>query len=299
VKLTRGRVLGLYVLASYALAWAPAIYMLAAGRSWSSPLGRAAGVLESFAPLIAALWVQGPLLKQPVLAPLGLNLDLNRWWLACWFLAPAMLLLAMGFCALFGVEPTLTTAQYVAHKRSLVDPAHLAAFEAHLRESPPSAPFWLVLMGLPAGLTINLLPALGEELAYRGLLFREMPGGYLKRSLLIGLVWAGTLLPAVLGGHLYGGHPALDALLWVAFCLTMSLVLVYLRVRSGSTVAVAIARGTMMALILAAVDLTFGAGPLLRPFFGLSGILAGLVVLGLLYVHDRYVATERLMTIRT
>jgi hypothetical protein len=78
----------------------------------------------------------------------------------------------------------------------------------------------------------------------------------------------------------------------------MSLVLVYLRVRSGSTVAVAIARGTMMALTLAAVDLTFGASELVRPFFGLSGILAGWVVLALLYVHDRYVAEERLMTTR-
>jgi hypothetical protein len=299
VKLTRARVLGLYVLVSYALAWAPAVFMAVGGHSWSSPLGRAAGVLESFAPLIAALFIQGPVLKQPVLAPLGLNLAINRWWLACWLLAPALLFLAMGFCALFGVEPTLTAAAYVANKRSLVDPANLQAFEAHLRESPPSSPLWLVVMGLPAGLTINLLPALGEEIAYRGLLFREMPGGYLKRSLLIGLVWAGTLLPAVLQGHLYPGAPAaLAGLLWVGFCLTMSLVLVYLRVRSGSTVAVGIARGTMMALIMVAVDLTFGAGPLVRPFFGFTGILAGWVVLALLYVHDRYVAEERLMVLR-
>jgi membrane protease YdiL (CAAX protease family) len=299
VKLTRGRVLGLYVLASYALAWTPALYMAMAGHSWASPHGRAAAVLLSFAPLIAALWVQGPLLKQPVLEPLGLNIGVNRWWLASWLLAPALLFLAMLFCALLGAEPTLTAADYVANKRSLVDPAGLAAFDAHLRESPPSSPLWLILMGMPAGLTINLLPALGEEIAYRGLLFREMPGSYFKRSVLIGLVWAGTLMPAVLQGHLYpAADPRLGGLLWLAYCLTMSLVLVYFRVRSGSTVAVGIARGTIMALTLVAVDLTFGAGPLVRPFFGLTGVLAAVVVLALCYVHDRYVATERLMTWR-
>ncbi len=297
MKLTRTRVLALYVLAAYALAWAPAAWMAHEGHSWSGPFGRAVAVLQSFAPLIAALWVQGPVLKQPILEPLGLNLGVNRWWLASWLLGPVVLLVALAIgWALFGVDPVLTAADYVAMKRSLVEPAHAAEFEARLRESPPSSPLGLVLMALPAGLTVNLVPALAEEVAYRGLLFREMPGGYFQRSTLIGLVWAGTLLPSVLGGHLYPDHRALGALVFVAYCLSASLVLVYLRVRSGSTVATALARGTMMALTVVAVDLSFGASDLVRPLYGITGVLAMLVVLCGLYAHDRFFAEQRLMT---
>lgn len=297
MKLTRARVLGLYVLASYALAWAPAAWMAYEGHSWSGPYGRAAAVLLSFAPLIAALWVQGPILKQPILEPLGLNLAVNRWWIVAWLVSPLALLVALAFAwALFGVEPILTSADYLAMKRSLVDPAQLPAFDAHVRENPPTSPLGLVLMALPAGLTVNLVPALGEEIAYRGLLFREMPGGYVQRSVLIGLVWAGTLIPAVLGGHLYPDHRALGAVLFVVYCVAMSLVLVYVRVRSGSTVATGLARGTMMALTVVALELSHGASDLVRPLYGITGILAIFVVLGLFFVHDRFFAGKRLMT---
>jgi membrane protease YdiL (CAAX protease family) len=250
MKLTRTRVLAIYVFASYALAWAPAAWMAYEGHSWSGPFGRAVAL----------------------------------------FLA-----LGLGW-ALFGVDPVLSTADYVAMKRTLVEPGNLPEFDRRLRESPPTSPLGLVLMALPAGLTVNLLPALGEEIAYRGLLFREIPGGYFRRSILIGFVWAGTLLPSVLGGHLYPDHRALGALLFVAYCVSLSLVLVYLRVRSGSTLAVALARGTMMGLTVVAVDLAGGASDVVRPFHGITGVLAILVVLGGLFVHDRFFAGKRLMT---
>ncbi len=297
MKLTRTKVLAIYVVVAFALAWAPAAWMAYEGHAWSGPFGRAVAVFQSFAPLIAALFVQGPVLKQPILEPLGLRWSINRWWLASWLLGPVVLLLALAIgAAFFGVEPVLTTSDYVAWKRSLADPAHLAELDARLRESPPTSPLALVLMALPAGLTVNLIPALGEEIAYRGLLFREMPGGYVARSVRIGLVWAGTLLPSVLGGHLFPEHRIEGALLFVAYCVVASLVLVYLRVRSGSTIAVALARGTMMALAVVAVDLSRGASDLVRPLHGATGVLALALVLAGLYAHDRFVAEKRLMT---
>src|SRR5690606_40092086 len=109
----------------------------------------------SFAPLIAALIVQGPVLKQPVLEPLGVRLSVNRWWLACWLLAPALLGLGLFFgWAFFGVDPVLSSAEYVAMKRGLVAPSELAAFDVMLAESPPASPLVLILMGMPAGLTV-------------------------------------------------------------------------------------------------------------------------------------------------
>lgn len=297
MKLTRARLLGIYIVLASALSWAPAVWLASEGHSWSGPYGRAAAVLLSFGPLLAALFVQGPVLKQPVLEPLGINARVNRWWLASWLLAPALLGLGLLFgWAFFGVDPVLSAQEYVAMKRALVPPADLPAFEALLRESPPASPLVLVLMGMPAGLTVNLVPALGEEIAYRGLLFREVPGGYFQRSVSIGLIWAMALLPAVLGGYLYGDARLEGALLIVGYCVLMSLVLVYLRVRSGSTVATAIARGTIMALTVAAVDLAGGASGVHHPIFGVNGLCGLLVVFVALCAHDRFFAEARLMT---
>jgi hypothetical protein len=72
--------------------------------------------------------------------------------------------------------------------------------------------------------------------------------------------------------------------------------LVYVRVRSESVIAVAIARGTMIALTAAAHDLTFGAPTWLGPFYGIGGIV-GLSIVGLAFwIHDRSRATDRLTT---
>ena len=124
---------------------------------------------------LATLFVHGPVLKQPVMEPLGLQLKLGRWWLAGWFGPVLLLALGVLFAWLFfGAEPVLDAATYVTKKRALLGPEHLEAFDRHVRDSPPPSPlwFWLVVQGLPAGLTINLLVSLAGELGFRGFLFR-------------------------------------------------------------------------------------------------------------------------------
>ena len=61
-------------------------------------------------------------------------------------------------------------------------------------------------------------------------------------------------------------------------------------------VAVAIARGTMLALTAAAQDLTFGAPTWLSPFYGVGGIVGLLVVWFAFWIHDRTRAKGRLTT---
>jgi hypothetical protein len=61
-------------------------------------------------------------------------------------------------------------------------------------------------------------------------------------------------------------------------------------------VAVAITRGTMLALTAAANDLTFGAPTWLGPFYGIGGI-TGLAVVWLgFWLHDRTRAKGQLTT---
>ncbi len=266
--------------------------------SWTTPWARALVVLHLLPVLLATLFVQGPVLKQPVMEPLGLQLKLGRWWLAGW-LGP-VLLLALGVLLawlFFGVEPVLDAATYLEKKRALLSADQLEAFDRHVRQSPPPRPlwFWLVAQGLPAGLTINLLVALAGELGFRGFLFREIRGGFWRRALLSGLAEAAWLAPPVALGLHFPDAPMVGVACVVAWCLVAAPVLTYLRARSGSVVVVALFRGTLLALTVPAAELAWDASAWQRPFFGVAGIAAMAVLLGLCLVHDR-LATTRLAT---
>jgi hypothetical protein len=238
--------------------------------------------------------VQGPWLKQPILEPLGIRFKVNRWWGIAWLLPVAVLLIGMVFTWLAGFEPVLTVEQLIENKRSAVPPEQLADFDEYLETSAPPHPLMLIVLGMPAGLTFNLIPGMCEEVAFRGYYFREVPGGFWARSTKIGLLWWLWLAPSVAIGNLYGAPGLPSVALALPWCIIASWVLVYIRVRSESVVATAVARGTMIALTAAAYDLTFGAPTWLAPFYGLAGIGA----LGLIWLafwgHDRTRAQARL-----
>jgi hypothetical protein len=263
---------------------------------WSGAAGRAVAIWYTVPALLAVLLVQGPWLKQPVLEPLGIRLRVNRWWGLAWLLPVALLLIGIALVWAAGFEPVLTVEQLVANKRSAVPPDQVAQFDAYLAKNTPPHPLMLIVMGMPAGLTFNLIPGMCEEVAFRGYYFREISGGFWARSTKIGILWWLWLSPSVALGNLYGSPGLAGVALLLPWCILASLVLVYIRVRSESVVATAIARGTMIALTAAAHDLTFGTPTWLAPFYGIAGIAAlGLIWLAC-WADDRRRTSGKLTT---
>jgi hypothetical protein len=197
-----------------------------------------------------------------------------------------------------GFEPVLTVEQLVENKRLGVPPDQVEQFDQYLVENPAPNPLMLIVMGMPAGLTFNLIPGMCEEIAFRGYYFREMPGGFWSRSTKIGLLWWVWLAPSVAIGNLYGAPGLWGVALALPWCVLASWVLVYIRVRSETVVAAAITRGTLLALTAAAHDLTFGAPTWLAPFYGLTGIAALALVWLAFWAHDLTLAKPRLTAIR-
>ncbi len=273
--------------------WTPVLGMWLANVEWSGAAGRSVAFWYGVPALVAILIVQGPWLKQPILKPLGVRFSLNRWWGIAWLLPVAVLLIGMLVPWAAGFEPVLTVEQLIETKRSTVP---LAQFEQYLAENPPPHPWMLIVMGMPAGLTFNLIPGLCTEIALRGYYFREVPGGFWARSTKIGLLWWLWLAPSIAIGNLYGEPGPWSVALALPWCIVASWVLVYLRVRSESVVAVAIAQGTLLALTRTSRDLTFGAPTWLAPFYGIGG-LVGFLVVGLgFWIHDRTRVKGRLTT---
>lgn len=263
---------------------------------WGEPsaLQKAVSIVHLLPVLFAALYLQGPVLKQPVLEPLGLSASVNRWWLVAW-LSPVLVLgVALLFSWALGHAPAIDVASYIEAKRAALPPEALEGFEARLAESPPSSPWLYVLQGLPAGVTINLLFALATEVGWRGFLFREIQGGFWRRSMLIGVAEAVFFLPMVVFGFRFPDHPLAGAGLMSVWCVLASPVLVYLRVRGASVVPVAMFRGTLVALTLTAAEMS-NTSDWLRPFFGLSGLVGIAALLMLFVLHDRLFAEQSLM----
>jgi hypothetical protein len=295
-KITKSRLIWVPFALMAVGSWTPVLGMWLNGIEWSGAAGRAVAFWYTVPALVAILLVQGPWLQQPILKPLGIQFSINRWWGIAWLLPIAILFVGMLVTWGAGFEPVLTVEQLIETKRSTVPPDQLAQFDAYLADSPPPHPLMLVVMGMPAGLTFNLIPGLCEEVAFRGYYFREVSGDFWARSTKIGLLWWLWLAPSVAIGNLYGAPGLWSVALALPWCIVGSWVLVYLRVRSESVVAVAIARGTMIALTAAAHDLTFGAPTWLGPFYGIGGI-AGLSAAGLAFwIHDRTRAKDRLTT---
>lgn len=284
-----------YVLAMVGSAGLVAAFV-GAGGDWVRPSGRAAAIMNMFPVLLAALVVQGPVLKQPLRVPFGLNLKVDRSWFFAW-LAPALLVIVglLVAAAWPGLHVVTTTADYIAQKRAhlmATEPQNLEAFNHYVETNPPNHPFMLIVMALPVGLTFNLLLALAEELGWRGFLHAHLAGGFFRRSLIVGLLWGGYMLPQVLTGYIYGEHVATGAALMLAHCLALSPILEWIRLRSGSVVACALFRGTLMALTRVGPDLVPSLDPRLPPLYGVTGLVA--IVLGAvaLLVFDRYFADE-------
>jgi membrane protease YdiL (CAAX protease family) len=276
--------------------WVPVIVMASQGIEWSGAAGRAAAIWYTVPALIAVLMVQGPWLKQPILEPLGIRLKVNRWWGIAWLLPVVVLLLGMLITWFAGFEPVLTVEQLIENKRSVVAPEQVAEFDLYLKENSPPHPLMLIVLGMPAGLTFNLIPGMCEEVAFRGYYFREMAGGFWARSTKIGLLWWLWLAPSIALGNFYGTPGFWSVALALPWCIIASWVLIYIRVRSESVIASAVARGTMIALTAAAHDLTFGTPTSLAPFYGLAGIGALTIVWLAFWWHDRNRAQVRLTT---
>jgi membrane protease YdiL (CAAX protease family) len=192
---------------------------------------------------------------------------------------------------------TITT-DYAAFLRGLGLPdAQIEASLATLETIPVPVPVFFVLQGLVAGLTINALAALGEELGWRGLLLRELsPLGFWRVSLLTGLVWGIWHAPLIVQGHNFPDAPDVGIVVMTVWTITVTPVFTYLAVRARSVLAPTLLHGSFNAVASLSLVYLTGAGALFVGPVGVAGIGAGLVATAACVLHDRYVAATRVTT---
>jgi membrane protease YdiL (CAAX protease family) len=248
------------------------------GGSWTSldtfVVANGLMLIPGLCALAFTRWV----LREPIVATLGLRLRPNRWWLVAWLAAPALMLATLGVSLLVpgtSYDPTMSgLGERLGF--SAADAARLRAQIGHLG-LPPLAAF--LAQGLVLGPTLGAIAGLGEELAWRGLLHRELIStGFWRCVFVTGSLWALWHVPLTLQGYGYPHHPVAGTVVAIVYVLLFAPLMTFVRLRSGSVLAPAILHGTADTTVLLTLALVQGGGELTTGWGSLSCIVVLVLV---------------------
>ncbi|MGW5875914.1 CPBP family intramembrane glutamic endopeptidase [Nocardiopsis terrae] len=232
------RSIGVFTALAFALAWLVAL-PLWLGDGLTSPLFPLVSVAMMTTPAIAALVVVF-LMDKP---------RQKAWTLGLWPLKPARRLIGYAALGIFGSIALVLAALPIGALLGVypADFTNFSAFQQALDEQagaaglgeipiPTGALIALQLATLPLAAFINLIPALGEELGWRGwLLPKLMPLGTLPALLATGVIWGLWHAPLILLGYNYADAPGwLGLTAMVLMCTLVGALFGWLRLRSGS-----------------------------------------------------------------
>jgi uncharacterized protein len=236
----------IFLALTFVFDWTLAFFYFASGRTAENSLFFPMATLYMITPAIMSVVVQKFIFKEPLIAPLAINFRPNRWFVIAWFLPFVMAFLAVIFALLFpGV--------------------HFSA--------PAEAVAIQVLRSITYGTAITTIFAFGEELGWRGLLWRELGHlGFWRASAVIGLIWGIWHAPLILAGLDYPQHPKLGFLLFLVNSMLLSNIFSYLRLKAKSVIAPSIAHGACNATEPLFSIGTTGGNDLLTGGCGLSTI---------------------------
>ena len=243
----------LYFLIAFGLAWLCQVGgCMALLQQKNAVLYQLALIATMFCPLLAVLLVQKVFLRQPV----GIGWKVQgkrRFWLAAWF-GPAVftLLGAVLYFAVFPSRLDFSCSWLVAAYGGEMDAQTLRS------ELGVSTLSYLLQNGLFAVIlapAINMFPALGEEVGWRGYMMPRLKErfGLLNGRLLGGVVWGVWHWPLMLlVGYEYGtnylGAPVLGLVVWCVVCFALNTLLDLLYEKTGCIWVPAIAHGAFNAI---------------------------------------------------
>lgn len=270
---------------AYLISWTAILIMYLLGIKYGTvPSFFFLGLFYMTAPAISAVILQKYIYKEP-LKDIGLTfkkLNIKK------VLTP-ILLLWLIIALFFVINIILGNADFSI--QNFVDRTReLTGQEVPELPIPPVALLILmVVQGGILGAIANFPFALGEELGWRGLLFNETKKlGFVKSSLIIGIVWGIWHAPVILMGHNYPGYPVEGIFMMTLFTLVASFLLNYLRIHSGSVVSPTIFHGALNGVAGGlGMFIVTDSNPLITSIAGIVGIVAILLTTIFVYTKER------------
>lgn len=290
---------GLFIGVTFTLSWLIVALFLIFGGRWGTPSALIVGTTLMFMPMTATILVQRFIYGEALKEPLGVSFKLNRWWLVAWLLPPLVAFATIGVSLLIpgvGYSPEMTG--FFERFREVVPAEQLQQMKAQMAAFPVHI-FWIALIqGLLAGPTINAVAGFGEELGWRGFLLKELSYlGFWRMSAVIGAIWGVWHAPIILQGHNYPQHPLEGTFMMVVYCLLLSPIFSYVRLKAGSVVAAAIIHGSLNATAGLPLMVVEGGDDLTVGVTGIAGFTVLSIINLLIFFLDRSIREKPMDTI--
>lgn len=287
---------GAFLALAFGISWTAAVALYLVGVEYGTLTSTMLVVVfYMWAPAVAAIAVQ-LWYGDPIRADLGLVRGRLLWTALAWLAPVAILAATIGIgVVLPGVSFTTDYGAFLADQGFSEEQIEQSLAVLEALPVPPVVLF--LAQGLAAGLTINALAALGEELGWRGLLLTELsPLGFWRLSAVTGVVWGVWHAPIILQGHNFPESPVAGVLTMTVWTVFASPVFTYLTVRARSVLAATFFHGSFNAVGSFSLVYLTGAGNLLTAAVGVAGIGAAVLAVVACVVHDRYLANEQITT---
>lgn len=289
------RALWTFLAVAFGLSWLVALPLWFGG-GIDDPLLPALAVTMMATPTVAAFVVVRFVERRPPARSLGLT-PVRPWgrffgWLAIAFVVPvALVALALPVAAALGLYQA-DLAEFSGFRQAIDD--QVAATGTAPVDIPIEALVGAQLVAIVAGSVLNLVPALGEEIGWRGWLLPELMrrGGALFAVVVSGIIWGLWHAPLVLLGYNYpDASPGVALAAMVGFCTVIGAVFSWLRLRSGNVWAPALAHGALnaaggMHMLFVAADTTVDTTR--ATILGWSGWIVPVVLIAVLAATGQF-----------
>ena len=273
------------------------IYYLAGG-TWHTKGATIIATVYMFIPMIVTLIFIKKENRKNIKSYLGISFKINKWFIISWLLMPVLAFITFGISLLFpGIQYSPEMKGMFERFQDILSEEQIAQMKQSI-ETLPVHPVWLSLgQGLIAGATINAVAGFGEELGWRGYLFKKLEHlSFFKASLLIGTVWGVWHAPIILMGHNYPEHPVAGVFMMILWCILLTPHFLYFRIKSGSVIQSAIMHGTLNATFGISFMLVQGGNDLTTGLAGLSGFMTLTFALVFLYIYDNRISKENILS---
>lgn len=284
----------IFILLAYALAWIPEFWYFFSGGTIDSGWFTLLAVGCMFAPAAAAIFIQKTIVKAP-LSEIGLHYRFTKWYVIAIAIAITVTLLSIPISALLSESEFTNGLPFLIeqiNKSSEIASSEKEMVIETLKEYGDWLPYIIVgasIIGASlVGPTLNAIPALGEELGWRGFLYKELkPVGFWTSSLIIGIVWGFWHLPLVIHGFNYPDAPVAGIFMMVLFTILLSPIFNHVLEKSGTVITAAAFHGTINAVAGLPLLFFLGASQMVIGINGLAGALVLSLANGIIFLRRK------------
>ncbi len=250
-----------------------------------------------FTPTLSVLIVEKFIHKEKI-KPLGISFKINKWFIVAWLITPVIGFGTFAISLLFPeVSYSPDMSGIMKQFESTMTPEQMEQMKNSMETLPIHPVFITLFEGLFAGITVNAIAGFGEELGWRGFLlhkFRNM--SFFKGSVLIGFIWGIWHAPIILLGHNYPQHPQFGVIMMIIWCILLTPLFNYIRIKSKSVIAASIMHGTLNGTAGIALLLVKGGNDLSVGITGLAGFIALALSIFGVFIYDNWISREKIMT---